>query len=170
MSPTTLSGIAPPSVPTIRMPRALWEKWDAALRSGEYPQTTGRLHVNEEFSAVFGAPVGYCCLGVLQMVADGQVEQRVDEPDRARALPTGEWLQAHQVETRRGKYYNWTTDSALCVGHHEGYPAESGPMVSVIALNDGLFLPGLAKKHRASFEQIADLVKNAVEFTEGGRP
>lgn len=32
------------------------EKWVAALRSGEYAQTRGRLHTKD----------GYCCLGVLE--------------------------------------------------------------------------------------------------------
>lgn len=40
------------------------EKWVAALESGEYKQTTGRLtqKVDDEFS--------YCCLGVLSKVCD----------------------------------------------------------------------------------------------------
>ena len=39
--------------------------WVAALRSGKYKQTIGRLHRDK---ATQKAPVGYCCLGVLSKV------------------------------------------------------------------------------------------------------
>jgi len=42
----------------MKMPRELKEKWIAALRSGEYPQTRGVLRGYN----------GFCCLGVLQEV------------------------------------------------------------------------------------------------------
>lgn len=68
------------------MNRELKKKWIDALRSGEYPQTTGKLqrtcpHI------IYGrtdAPPGYCCLGVLCKVAD--VEFR---PDFDHLLPEG---------------------------------------------------------------------------------
>ena len=48
--------------------------WVAALRSGEYPQARGKMHV-EGF--------GYCCLGVLQKIAldpaAGEDYEPVDE-------------------------------------------------------------------------------------------
>lgn len=55
------------------------DRWTAALRSGEYPQTQGVLHrlVGDPKPActcgLCEAPVGFCCLGVLceLAVADG---------------------------------------------------------------------------------------------------
>lgn len=73
---------------TIRMPQPLLDKWLAALRSGEYRQARGALKCNVDG--------GNCCLGVLQMVASGEVETYGDgEP---RALPTAAWLREQRVE------------------------------------------------------------------------
>ena len=62
----------------------LLERWIAALRSGEYAQTTSIL-CNDQG--------GYCCLGVLQMVAEGEVERFPDTT--ARALPSDAFLVRH---------------------------------------------------------------------------
>jgi hypothetical protein len=56
-------------------------RWIAALRSGKYPQTAGRLNrLKPGHSALFGTtvPPGLCCLGVLCELAveDGVVERR----------------------------------------------------------------------------------------------
>lgn len=50
----------------MKMPKELKAKWLAALRSGKYKQATGVL---------CDKAGGYCCLGVLEMVADGEVER-----------------------------------------------------------------------------------------------
>ncbi len=50
------------------MKRKLAQKWVAALRSGKYNQTTGRL--KDE--------IGYCCLGVLCEIS----EARADGPGK----------------------------------------------------------------------------------------
>ena len=65
---------------TIFMPQPLLDAWLEALRSGKYEQTC------------YGAmkdSTGYCCLGVLEHVADKRVEFDV--------LPTHMWLDAHNV-------------------------------------------------------------------------
>lgn len=66
---------------TIFMPQPLLDAWLEALRSGKYKQTT---------KGALQDKTGYCCLGVLEHVADGIVE--IAEP-----LPTNMWLQAHNV-------------------------------------------------------------------------
>ena len=63
----------------MNMPQELKEKWVEALRSGEYKQGLGVLQVGGRF----------CCLGVLEMVADGNVE--------CSAMPSPEWLRNHGV-------------------------------------------------------------------------
>lgn len=65
---------------TIFMPQPLLDAWLEALRSGKYEQTHyGTLKHR----------TGYCCLGVLEHVADKRVEDDV--------LPTYMWLQVHNV-------------------------------------------------------------------------
>jgi hypothetical protein len=72
---------------TIRMPKALLDKWLAALRSGEFKQCDGRLADNG----------GFCCLGVLQCVADGDVE-RSEYGGVAHHYPSEHWLHVHSVQ------------------------------------------------------------------------
>ena len=50
------------------MDQEIGRKWVAALRSGEYTQTTGTLR--REGSGGFGGPAGFCCLGVLCDIMD----------------------------------------------------------------------------------------------------
>lgn len=69
---------------TIRMPKELLAKWLAALRSGEYKQGVGQLKSDG----------GYCCLGVLQMVTDGNVEVEKYGPA---LLPSLHWLAEHGI-------------------------------------------------------------------------
>ncbi|HET8686480.1 MAG TPA: hypothetical protein VFM18_07425, partial [Methanosarcina sp.] len=57
-----------------------FEKWVAALRSGEYEQTTDYLNAGS----------GFCCLGVEQNVNTGDVERF--ENGASRALPSDKYL------------------------------------------------------------------------------
>lgn len=66
---------------TIRMPKELLAKWLAALRSGEYPQTTAQTMRDE---------TGYCCLGVL-VAANG------DDPDAHVGTPSQPWVEDNGV-------------------------------------------------------------------------
>lgn len=54
------------------MDKELKDKWVAALRSGEFTQTTGTLERLEEHTTSFGKKLqpGFCCLGVLCKVAE----------------------------------------------------------------------------------------------------
>jgi hypothetical protein len=85
---------------TIRMPAELADKWLAALRSGEYHQASGML-CRAAGGERHSAPTGYCCLGVLQVVADGDVEHYDD--GRSRLLPSNQWLQDHGVSFNQPK-------------------------------------------------------------------
>jgi hypothetical protein len=57
-------------------PKQIYKRWLAALRSGKYKQSRGRLrecrysYLNGDFdTAVVSEVYGYCCLGVLQDLA-----------------------------------------------------------------------------------------------------
>ena len=60
----------------------LLDRWIAALRSGEYQQTQ---------NALCDGNGGYCCLGVLEMVAEGEVEIYENTGDY-RKLPSPEFF------------------------------------------------------------------------------
>lgn len=80
----------------MEMPAQLKKDWLAALRSGKYQQCTGTL---------MGPTLegkGYCCLGVLQMVADGEVEHydyETDEAEGPKESPTSNWYKAHGMSS-----------------------------------------------------------------------
>lgn len=69
----------------IRMDKNTADKWLAALRSGEYKQTRGKLEAKGR----------YCCLGVLQQVISGHTQGGTREgcPD----LPNMGWLKEHGI-------------------------------------------------------------------------
>lgn len=75
---------------TIFMKRADWEKWDAALRSGEYKQGRCRLKDGDR----------YCCLGVLQHCLTGEVEK--DTYSEVFPPPTYGWLKEHKIQFTGG--------------------------------------------------------------------
>lgn len=52
--------------------------WVADLRSGEYAQTTGYLHLTKQDR---GRPAGYCCLGVAceRLANAGLIDRKVSE-------------------------------------------------------------------------------------------
>ena len=72
---------------TVFMPKKLFDKWIRALR-GE-----GRKKFKQGDNALVktyaDGEARYCCLGVLEAVADGKVEDR--------SLPSLEWLENHNV-------------------------------------------------------------------------
>ena len=65
---------------TIEMPMKLLDKWLKALRSGKYKQGKGTLEDEGKF----------CCLGVLQKIANGETEADCD-------LPSMHWLRQHGI-------------------------------------------------------------------------
>ena len=73
----------------MKMPELMKKKWLAALRSGEYDQGQGRLCTVDN--------TAYCCLGVLQMVCDKDV-QRWSDSGESMGMPTPEWWESHGVK------------------------------------------------------------------------
>lgn len=125
----------------ISMKKADWEKWDAALRSGEYVQGTGALRDSNG---------RYCCLGVLEVALEGEVEMmnqngRSPEP---RPEPSLDWLADHGVEFR-------------CVtGEPTVDPWLPKFGMSATVANDW------RHASQSSFISIADAIKDTVEFTD----
>ena len=58
--------------------QAVKTQWVDALRSGDYPQTRGRLQRAEGDPDKHNLGCGFCCLGVLQKVGYGDVERHPD--------------------------------------------------------------------------------------------
>lgn len=71
---------------TIRMRKADWQKWDAALRSGEYKQGQHALENDGKF----------CCLGVLEHCLTGKTELNFDGSSCLN--PSVAWLDKHGIE------------------------------------------------------------------------
>jgi hypothetical protein len=123
---------------TFRMKKEQLANWLAALRSGKYKQCESILHNNE-----IG---GYCCLGVLQHVTDGDVEQFVH--GGSRHLPTPKWLEDNGIKNLESSYKdNIYTYVNACKGSKE-------PSATASSLNDGLKL---------TFPEIADILEASCE-------
>jgi hypothetical protein len=80
---------------TIIMPAKLREVWLNALLSGDYQQGHRALR---------DANGGYCCLGVLQMAVDGEVETELDMTMKSapktipKCYPSRKWLADHNIQ------------------------------------------------------------------------
>jgi hypothetical protein len=133
-----------------KIPAELKAKWLSALRSGEYNQGTGLLQASNG---------GYCCLGVLQMVADGDI-QRNDKGESA-GLPTVGWYRAHGITGLAGEDRGFpfhsediaTLDVFLSKKHPKWDP-DMGGCVTVSGLNDD---------YKFTFAEIADLIEAQAE-------
>jgi len=133
---------------TITMPADLADNWLAALRSGGYKQGRCRLMTEE-----LNGDKRYCCLGVLQMVADGAVELDLEFTYASRALyvPTKEWLRAHNV-CFLGYRHDENGDRNLTLDCH--IPHIPSDDHSLAYINDN---------SRKSFVEIADLIEQHLE-------
>lgn len=129
---------------TIFMSREQHEKWDKALRSGEYQQGQERLERDGK----------YCCLGVLQHCLTGEVEMEDWDgvlPDLPNLLPSLMWLNKHNI---RFTDYGGDTHSAPTLYVSEGFP------LTADALNDG----SNPIVGQWNFIQLADAIKDHVEY------
>lgn len=76
----------------MKMPAETKAKWLEALRSGEYKQGTQALKTEDG---------NYCCLGVLEMVCEGQVERTLGtsgHPDgRIAVMPTSAFYTRNNI-------------------------------------------------------------------------
>lgn len=133
---------------TIRMKKEDWEKWDAALRSGEYGQCEGHLTNGEG---------GYCCLGVLEKALSGKTEDNGDE------LPSTEWLERHGIK------FNSGPDAAATVAGRAPLITVDGKPTLASVVNDEMIYGESSDnvdEHKYDFIVIADAIKEAVEFTD----
>lgn len=123
---------------TIFMTKAQWEKWDKALRSGKYKQGKDYLY-NE-------ATEGYCCLGVLQKELSGEVERHAG--GASRSLPSVNWLNDNGIQ-----FIPCIIDDEVACAE-DAYLPELGSRAAV------------ANDMGVSFVDIADAIKQAVQFTD----
>ncbi len=125
---------------TIFMPRHIHEKWDAALRSGEYKQGKGMLFCEEDNA--------FCCLGVLQHCVSGpQTQDLVGQLGH----PSEQWLKDHGIE-----FYNFDANGRRFsfVNPSDG---DRTNRHSLTTWNDSL---------KKSFEKIADRIALIVQYTD----
>lgn len=128
---------------TIRMKKADWQKWDTALRSGEYDQAAEVLYDGDN---------GYCCLGVLQKCTVGYTEISSDE------IPTLGWLYEQGIAFF-GKDNDPTRNPFLPT--LKRYAADAND--ELLRDEEGEEVRG---SHKYSFVEIADAIKEAVEFID----
>lgn len=138
----------------MRMKSADKAKWLEALRSGEYTQTEGALCNDGK----------YCCLGVLEVVLDGDYEKNVDGTSKGSC--TSDFLGRHgiEVELRSTGFENEPVTE---------YPkyAFSGVYGTLMELNDEMVREYDAAAdedlstgdHVYSFSYIADYIEENVE-------
>lgn len=124
----------------IRMPKKLLKKWLEALRSGKYKQGQNRLGSAKE---------GYCCLGLLQRVADGRVGCSED------SLLSQEWIKSKGI----------IGDGVVDVGLGE-VDMEFSNFPAAFDSADTMYCQYASEANdiaELSFEKIADLVELNVE-------
>lgn len=134
---------------TIRMKKEDWQKWDAALRSGEYGQCDGRLSDGQG---------NYCCLGVLEKALDNDVESNSDE------LPSREWLESHGITFDAGE----AAPDASTIGRSPLLEINGGKLLASVANDEMLYDDDGDEnsEHKYDFIAIADAIEQAVEFTD----
>lgn len=144
---------------TIFMSKADWQKWDTALRSGEYRQVSDALH-----DPMTG---GYCCLGVLQQCLTGSVESEDQnqvgntenddgDPEDFDNLPSFGWLTDHHVR------FLDSTGSIM----RQPFLAKLG-MQAAVANDRVVCSSDDGSCDRVyDFTKIADAIADAVEFTD----
>lgn len=126
---------------SIKMPKEIGEKWLAALRSGEYTQGSSLLKTAEG---------NYCCLGVLQMVVDGQVEEDPEVPGTSAAIPSMGWCVSKGIDL--GPCCNPMVEFDRPPAED---PDDSGCTITVAEANDGDF----------TFLEIADAIEKEMILT-----
>jgi hypothetical protein len=142
------------------MKKDVADKWVAALRSGEYPQARGGLHIIRETQS---GP-GFCCLGVLcdlfTKVDPGHcrwtnISKLPDEDSTRFFIECGSELSTTAVPQRVQSWSGLRSGVGYCtkpsLADTFGYLNES-----VIGNNPSL---ANANDNGASFEQIADFIE-----------
>jgi hypothetical protein len=153
------------TVCNLEMPQEIKTKWLEALRSGQYQQEGGSLCTSTYDSTGKTLTVGYCCLGVLMEVVDGEnvFESWSDEDG---TLPINDWYNKHGM---RSFYAKQTPDitglnldsirnDSVLYYRNDGYSTyEVKPyMDHPQPVADGYV-------HPASFLEIADFIEQNVK-------
>lgn len=114
--------------------------WVEGLRSGNYAQTNGHLHLKE---ALQFTPAGFCCLGVLsELAVENKVGSVVSEPSRSNSNII-EYKSTSEV-------YRYDSSTAFLIDEvAEWAEFPWGIVNDLMAIND----------NGGSFELIADLVE-----------
>lgn len=114
--------------------------WVAGLRSGNYAQTNGHLHLKE---ALQFTPAGFCCLGVLsELAVENKVGSVVSEPSR----PNSNIIEYKSTS----EVYRYDSSTAFLIDEvAEWAEFPWGIVNDLMAIND----------NGGSFELIADLVE-----------
>lgn len=144
MDNTTIKGHP---LKTIYMPEQAWRKWDAALRSGDYAQGRGTLC--RKYLCTDGTIDRYCCLGVLEKVVSGEVENS--------SMPSIGWL--------FDKGIAFVNPSIATAGWVRDPYLPSLDKTASIA-NDGKTDAGMTLTPMTPFIEIADAIKQCVFFTD----
>ncbi len=107
------------------------KKWIAALRSGKYQQTVGKLHTIYKRNA-------YCCLGVACEIFKDELELEIGN--------------TQSLISYNGKYDILPPAVRDHIGLHScnGYPINNSDIGSLLLINDKL---------RKTFAEIADLLE-----------
>jgi hypothetical protein len=128
--------MASKALKTFRMKKEMLENWLKALRSGKYKQCSNYLE-NQG---------GYCCLGVLQVITDGDVERFNNSP---RALPRDEWFLKNGITNLVGNRSN-----NILTNIEDAREGRAADYKSASALNDN---------DKLSFSEIADVMEASCE-------
>ena len=145
-------------------PQEIRTEWLKRLRSGEYEQTTGNLHLNGKF----------CCLGVLCTIGEeaGLLESKVEKPTTWRTGEdpvdrviykdingdSGQWV--HNILPNKfANYLGMDVGGRIAgeftpISNHSSSPGWGPGIYSLYELNDTL---------KYSFEEIADVIENNSE-------
>lgn len=129
------------------------QKWVEALRSGDYEQTVGYLHIGKPDSN--HEPAGYCCLGVLCELA----------------VKSGVKIDVYEKSTAEGSIFSYS-------GHSQDLPVEvktwaglDDAMPYVQVESDG-YLDNLSLADEndtgRTFGEIADLIESQSDDWAGG--
>lgn len=123
--------------------------WLSALRSGEYEQAVGSLRVDRGVETP--GKYGYCCLGVLEQVISGEVEEFHN--GQAIGLPTKQWCLDHGIEVNPKSIQVGSADPTILVLVSSYDHPDEEREIRVSTLNDDGY----------TFEEIADLIEPLIE-------
>ncbi|QGT54329.1 hypothetical protein b3_0085 [Synechococcus phage B3] len=134
------------------MKQEIKEKWVAALRSGEYQQTTGNLRDEK----------GFCCLGVL---TDLYLKENGVEWVSESAHPYAYYLALGICDELPKQVADWAGLECNCNQYNCNPYVEVPALSSMLALsqlNDGI--DDLPHVKPYNFDQIANLIETTEEF------